>query len=209
MKKLLIIVFAVAFAVNAQAQFKFGVKGGLTTTDVKVNDLLVTNAEGAQQLKLAVQDADYGVHAGIFFRIGEKIFLQPEFLYNSSEITYRLEDLNLGAANDLITEKTKYLDIPVNAGLKFGFLRIQGGPVGHILLENTSGLLDLDGYKEDFKNFTLGWQAGIGLDIAFVNLDLRWQGNFNKFGDHINFFGNDLDFDKRPGRTVLSVGVLF
>ena len=78
-------------------------------------------------------------------------------------------------------------------GCKFGPLRLMAGPEGHVFLNSTSGLLDIDGYRQDFKGLTLGWQGGVGLDLWNLVVDIRYQGNFNNFGDHITFLGQEYE----------------
>lgn len=94
-------------------------------------------------------------------------------------------------------------------GLKYGPLRLQGGPVGHLFLNSKSDLFDLEGYDQRFDEMTYGWQAGIGLDIGKVILDFKYEGNFNNFGDHIVFGNNSYQFDDSPGRFIASLGIAF
>jgi len=94
-------------------------------------------------------------------------------------------------------------------GFKFGPLRLQGGPVGHVFLNSTSELFDIEGYDQKFDEMTFGYQAGVGLDIWKLVLDVKYEGNFNKTGDHIVFAGQQFNFDQTPGRLLVSVGFAF
>ena len=94
-------------------------------------------------------------------------------------------------------------------GIKLGPLRLGAGPVAHVHLNSNSELFDFDGFDQKFKELTWGYQAGIGLDLWKLVLDFRYEGNFNKYGDHLVFFGNTYAFDDNPGQLVASVGFAF
>ncbi len=212
-KSILISTFALCFFSILSAQkndgFKIGLRGGLSTTNIDVNQLLVTDQASAQELGIAVKDAKYGVHAGLFMRgmLGKSLFIQPEILFNSNSVDYEVIH---GGMTDVLNEKYQYLDIPLFLGLKFGPLRVQGGPVGHVFLNSTSEIEDKwASYKQDFNNLELGWQLGAGLDIWAINLDFRYEGNFANYGDHFNFFGNQYEFSDSPSRLIFSVGLTF
>lgn len=192
----------------AQAQIKFGVRAGISTTDVQPGELLVTNSENFRDLKLSVSEANYGVHFGLFTQIQMgKFFIQPEAVFNSNSVDFRTEDLD--NVSQLLTERYQYLDIPLMMGFKFGPLRLQGGPVGHLFVNSKSDLFDIDGYDQNFEKMTYGWQAGVGLDIWKFVLDFKYEGAFNNFGDHIVFNDRPYQFDDKVGRMVVSLGVTF
>ncbi len=211
MKNYLIVLISLLFLSSASAQVKFGVRGGLSSTDLKPSSFLITNQSTAEAFTLSTKEADYGYHVGIFLQAGgDKLFIQPEVLFNSSSVNYSLES---GGAGELVTnvfnETYHNIDIPIMLGFKMGPLRLQGGPVGHVHIDSSSELTDFQGYEEQFKTFTYGFQTGIGLDFWKFVLDVKYEGNFSKFGDHFNFFGNQYSFDNRPGRIVASVGIAF
>jgi hypothetical protein len=56
---------------------------------------------------------------------------------------------------------------------------------------------------------TVGWQGGIGIEIKKFLLDVRYEGNLSKFGNHITVAGQDYSFDDRVSRLVFTLGVAF
>lgn len=214
MKKLLLF-FAVLFAFqSAQAQKKFraGLRFGLTTADLSSESLMIANGADLKDLQLDISRANYGVQMGLFAqaRIGKRFFIQPEVLFNSTSVDYRLTDFKNGATvTDVLRETYNNVDIPLMTGLKFGPLRLQAGPVGHVFINSNSELLDVDGYEQNFSDFTIGYQAGIGLDLWNFVIDIKHEGSFNNVGDHMTFFGRDYAFDTRGGRTVFALGYSF
>ena len=108
-----------------------------------------------------------------------------------------------------IEKANQNLDIPVMLGLKLGAFRIQGGPVAHMFLNSKSELDDIEGFDLNFDEWTYGYQAGLGLDLGKLMIDVKYEGNFNKLGDQISFDGRDYNFDDRPGKLVASLGITF
>lgn len=194
----------------AEAQLKIGIRVGASTTDIEASDLNIIQ-NGTEQLSLALKEARYGIHGGLVIqgKIGNFI-IQPEVLFNSNRVDYEVADpQDPNAPTQVLQEKYQYLDIPVLLGVKFGPLRLNAGPVGHVYINSSSELTDVEGYDRKFDEFTFGWQGGLGLDFWKLMIDLRYEGNFSKFGDHIRFFGDEYKFDDSASRFLFSVGFTF
>lgn len=206
MKKSILFILCLAMGLALQAQVKLGVRLGVATTSLNEEDLSSLN-----ELDVALKDASYGINGGLVLQINLGNFMiQPEVLFNSSQVDYNVSDVGNGIVDSLFKEKFQNLDIPILLGYKLGgFLRLHAGPVGHLLINSTSELTDIQGYKEKFNNFTWGWQAGFGIDIGKLMIDMRYEGNFNKYGDHFEFFGTEYEFDQSPARFLVSLGYLF
>ncbi len=209
-KNLLITALLLVLAGIAHGQARFGLLVGLNTTELKPGDFIQFSPEGMEELKLAIEEANYGFHFGAFgqFQIAT-FFIRPEVVYNSNSVDFRLDSLS-GAPVSVLTEKYQNLDIPIIAGTKLGPVRVGAGPVGHVFLASTSDLTDIEGYRQDFKNLKVGFQAGIGIDLfKKFSFDLRYEGNFNKFGDHIVIGGQNYAFSQNPERIVATLGIAF
>lgn len=207
MKKLIIIPL-LFLTVCAFSQVRWGLRLGLSTSQLEADDFNILN--GTEEFKLALKDASYGIHGGLVLQVElGNVLLQPEVIFNSNSADLELEDLGTNTTEVATKEKYQYLDIPVMLGYRLGFLRLHAGPVGHIFLNSTSGLTDVEGFEEDFDSLTLGWQGGLGIDIGPLALDLRYEGNFNKFGDHITFGGQQYAFNQNPARFLAAVSYMF
>lgn len=192
-------------AIQANAQIRFGFRGGVSTSQ------LTSETIEANGVSLAIKDANYGVHIGIFGRakLSERLYLQPEVAFNSSSVDFQVNDFSDGLMNSVLTEKYQHLDIPLMLGYKLGPLRLEAGPTGHVYLASKSELEEIGGYERRFNDFNLGYQAGFGLDIWKLLIDLRYEGNFNRFGDHMSIGGQDIQFSQRPTRWLMTVGFSF
>lgn len=195
---------------TAMGQVRVGVKGGLSTSDIPASSLIILNDRDAEQFRVAIDNAKYGLHLGMFIQaqMGH-FFIQPELLFNTVTMEYSVEDLQSITPRQIKDEMYRNLDVPLMVGLKFGPVRFGGGPVGHLFLDSTSELEDYTEYDNDFDRFTYGWQAGIGLDIWKLHLDARYESNLNHYGDHILFFGRKYRFSENPSRFIASVGISF
>ncbi|MBI5914528.1 MAG: PorT family protein [Bacteroidetes bacterium] len=206
MKKIAISFFAlVLLALQADAQIRFGLRAGLSSSNL---DRETISNSG---VSVAIKDAKYGYHFGIFGRVSfnQHWYLQPEAMFNSNSVDFEVDDFSSGFANTVLTEKYQQLDLPLMLGYKLGPLRVEGGPTGHLHIASKSELEQIGSYDRRFSNFNLGYQAGVGLDIWKLLVDLRYEGNFNKFGDHMNIGGEQVNFSQTPARWLLTVGFSF
>lgn len=213
MKKLMILFLCLAMGQAAvQAQIKYGFKLGISTPDIKPADVTALRFKsGTDSFSLKVNDANYGFHVGGWVRLKlGAIYLQPEVLFNSSKVQYNLGKVKGAALMDsLRSERLNNLDVPILLGFKLGSFRVNAGPVAHIHLSSNSELSSLADYKANFQSATWGYQAGIGLEFGKMGLDLRYEGNFNKFGDHISFGGTNYAFGKEASRMTLAMAYSF
>jgi len=203
MKNLIFAIFALLLANTAQAQFfGLGLKGGLNTQINHPDDITIGNG-GDPKLNFGVDGRNFGTQFGAYMRFGKKFFVQPEVLFNSNKIDYKIGASGVGEV--IKNEKYQFLDIPVLMGVKLGPVRLQAGPVGHYFLKSTSELTDFDGYEARFKQITWGWQGGLNIGFKRISLDLRYEGNFSKQGNHITFFGDQYNFSESPARLIVGL----
>jgi len=156
------------FAVTSNAQiFTIGPKVGVSSTSMKLGDAVDEYESG---------DAKYSYHAGAFARITiASFYVQPELYFNSVKGEYVSTN---GSGQTYEFNKNK-VDLPVLFGWKLGPLRLNAGPVASF---NTN--TDIDGNQpvEQYKSAIFAYQAGVGLDISKITLDLRYEGNFSDQG---------------------------
>ncbi len=206
MKRITIFIFALLLAAPLFSQVKFGLKAGLSTDFTFTNlQLSETNMDVVLQ---KAKEAEWGLHGGAFMRISiSSFFIQPELLMATATNSMTYEgSVDGGPVKQLVDQKFTKLNIPVMLGVKFGPLRINGGPAASLLLPGLSELTDLATYK----SATFGYQAGVGLDLFNkLTVDLRYEGNLNRFGDNITIGGHTFEFDQRTGALLVQVGLIF
>jgi hypothetical protein len=170
MKKTLLIAILVMFAtVLVQGQkVNFGPKIGYSASKLSTN------------LPDVTESLKHNFMAGLFLRIGNKLYIQPELMYHSRGGV-------LDSAGYVQTVVFKNLEIPVMVGfklldLKVFNLRFMGGPVASFALNKDISVSDLvqDPFDEaDFKNVLWGLDVGLGVDVLFLSLDVRYEFGLN------------------------------
>jgi hypothetical protein len=66
-------------------------------------------------------------------------------------------------------------------GLKAGAFKMGIGPVVTFLISDDSDLERITDYDLQWNNATVGFQAGIGLDIKKLAIDLKYEGSLSRF----------------------------
>jgi hypothetical protein len=211
-KTILALLFIAGIAGFASAQLSFGIKGGLNYSKLAFND--VKNVvSGTTTYSLSQDQSFQGFHIGIQTRLQIfSLFIQPELLFNTSGGKVLVEHTS-GSQVIQEVKQVKYnkIDLPVLVGLKFGPARVNAGPVASVVLTSNSQLGDIiSGIESTSKNATVGFQAGVGLDILnILTLDARYEGGLSRLGDKITVAGKNYAFDSRSSKWLLSVGFFF
>jgi hypothetical protein len=170
MKKILIICFVLFAAIENYAQFSIGPKIGYSTSK------LSTDLEDIKE------SARNNFQIGAFMRFGKKLYLQPEIFYATSGGTLKLESSGLEE-----NIKMKNLCVPVLIGFKLidakvFNLRVMAGPSANFIIDKEVEYDDPIQYPlqdSNFKNVAWGMDAGAGVDILFLSLDLRYEFGLN------------------------------
>jgi len=194
MKKLVLILLVSLGSLSAYAQkIGFGLKGGLSSTQV--------NFEGDQ---LVPSDAQLGYHLGVFARFGGiGFFVQPEVLFTQTSGQF-LEISSLSSIPPINYEaKFNRLDVPVMAGFRLlKIIRVMAGPIASFNIDSSLQEAGKTVQNIDFKNATLGYQAGVGVDLGPLSFEGKYEGGLSKFTENVGTYTTD----NRINQWVLSVG---
>ncbi len=180
---------------SASAQFTLGPRVAFTSSNLSISDNITNVQEG---------DAEFGLQYGIFARFKVPIiglYAQPEILISNTEST-------ISTGGQDVDLSFNRVDVPILLGGKVGPLRINAGPVISFLstAESDEGGVIAD-IKDNYSNSTVGFQAGVGLDIAKFVIDLKYEGALSeKFSDQFTVAGNPVSTDQRASQLVLAVG---
>lgn len=175
MKKYFFTLLVAALSFSAKAQFNIGVKGGINFSHLSVNNGSINST------------ALPGYQIGLWSRIGKGFYVQPEVYLGSSGSNFDFQ-----YNNQTVTESGKVrfttLNVPVLLGQSFGFsklnFRIMAGPMYSYVLDNNENLSQnvQNAYRDfgNYRNSTLGYQAGAGVDILKFSVDLRYEGGLTE-----------------------------
>jgi hypothetical protein len=141
-----------------------------------------------------------GYQAGLFARIGTGLYLQPEVYVSSTGGHFESNDNSYNG-----NVKFTNLNVPLLVGYKFGpsnlNFRVMAGPIYTSVLNRDESLSqNFSAAYGDFghyRNSTLGYQAGIGVDLGAITADLRYEGNLTDINP---------DFGQRQNLWALSIG---
>ncbi len=174
-------------------EFSIGPKIGISQGNIKVNG--TDFSSGNEKL---------GYHLGLFARLGgSRIFIQPEVLYTNTGGEF---DRQQGNTNITYIASFDRLDVPIMGGFKIAkFFRVQAGPMMTFLLDSdfTSDAQNI--VDPEYSKSSLGYQAGIGFDIANMILDFKYEGFFSRQSTSLA----GLSTDQRPNQLMLSLGIRF
>ena len=171
-----------------QAQFEFGVKGGLnydSLGDVDYTDISATNLSAGSKT---------GYHIGAYGKIDLLLFyLRPEIQFTKINSGFDGKDIGLSK-----------IEAPILLGYKIlGPLSVFAGPsFQYILNEDVEGttLADVE------ENFTIGLQIGTRISFGRLGMGVRYDRGFTDNGVKIlgvNGVG-DGRIDARPNQFIVS-----
>jgi len=212
MKKLIFILVASFFLVQSThaEMFQWGIKAGLGLNSLKIADLTGIES-GGDVYDLVTGKSVMGYHVGVQTRVNiAMIFIQPELYFNDGGGT--LERVVNGGVDEVFNVDFKRIDLPLLVGVKLGPARINVGPVGsYVVNESITGdIANLEpGYTIFTQSMTWGFQAGLGVDLSKISLDVRYEGSLSKLGDAVTVGGQDFALDARPSQWVFSLGFWF
>ena len=212
MKKLFAIVFVVLISIPAFSQVKLGIKAGVSTTSLTMETLKTIQSGTTSYTVEALTEAKYGFHGGAFLRLSLfGIYLQPEFLLSMRTNEYTVKNVQVPADIHTVSQKFNKLDIPVMVGLKLGPVRLNAGPAASLLINSPEALIDNPDFKSMYSKMTIGYQAGVGLDILKrLTIDLRYEGSLKKYQNQIETItGTTVNLDDRANAFLLSLGLIF
>jgi len=190
-KYFLSVAILVIAAASAKAQFSLGAKAGINFSKINTDNVSESTIAGYQ--------------AGLFARIGTGWFVQPELYLSSSG--GKFSSSNNGTDYSAKVRFTA-LNVPLLLGKSFGGdnlnIHFNAGPVyTYILDKNTSFSNNFSTAYQDFgdyKNSTLGYQVGGGLDLGHITADLRYEGGLTKVNQN---------YGQRQNLWALTVGFKF
>jgi len=194
MKKAILTIMALLMINVIYGQFTLGPRVGFSSSSIDFDPFTI----GGETISSG--NATTGFHVGIFSRITLGfLYIQPEALFTQSGGEIQLDD---GVLNDIREIEFNKLDFPVMLGTRFlKVLRVQAGPTLSLLLDAKVAGLEEE-IKSGYKDATIGYQAGVGLDLWNLVLDLKYEGNLSTFGDELFGFATD----QTNNQWILSVG---
>ena len=206
---LLAVLLLALFSAPAAAQIELGLKAGIATESLQDERFDLTEG-GRQELGDAIAEAEYGFQFGAMMRVplSDRFDIQTEVTLNSAKTNFKFND-PATMREEVLSERYNDINVPIMGSWKIAFLRFNAGPVGHFFVNSTSDLRDPDGRERSFDTFNLGYMVGGAIDIGPLTLDVRYDGNFSKYGEEFALAGETLRVDQAAKRWIGSVAYRF
>jgi hypothetical protein len=198
MKKILILLFIVFVSSELSfGQFALGVKLGYNASK------LTTDVDSIKS------DFNSGFHAGVFTRIGKRIYFAPELLYTLSGGVFT-EEGSVSTDNWKQKVTVGTMDIPLLLGIKVIHSdlitwRIELGPeASFVINKKITEKGSLDGPITTADISTANWYilAGTGIDVLFLSLDIRYQYGLNAMIKDVQ----NTSFNSQGSLILVSLG---
>ena len=197
MKKLFLLAgLLLSTSIAALAQlpsFTGGIKGGVNYSELTSKEDL-TDANSI-----------LGYQFGVWTRLGGAgIYLQPE-LYLGSKGGESPIVINGGTETEVNGEvKFTTLDLPILLGTKFGpnklNFRLMAGPVISFIVDEKTTTDEAYEKLQDYKDQALGLQAGAGVDVGNISVDLRYEAGLSNLS-------KSEKYDQKQNLFHLSLGL--
>jgi len=180
--KYLFFVFCLGLSLSASAQLKIQPQAGITLSRLSTDEI-IDNSE-----------ARVGTDLGVAFRMGKRVHFFPGVYWKrwGSDLVVLGSD-TMGSA----TFELNAQSIQVPARIGFNIVqndlfkwRINGGPSWTRVIKLESDPTDPEAWDiEDFNPNIFSWQAGMGIDLWFLTLDLTYDQGVNSMfteGESLN-----------------------
>ncbi len=219
MKKTILVIIALIVGLSeSQAQFGrlqkkliyVGVRGGANFSQLNTDNLQISKI-GSSVKDFFNSNSAYrtGYVGGVYVRIGHKFFIQPEVLLSSKggKVSFVPQ---AGGSPVNIDVKMSQFDVPVLLGIKLGAIRLNAGPMASLSIAQGTDLKDAfkqytsQSIGNTFNQATIGYQAGVGLDLGSFNFDVRYEGNLSNVSQ-LNL-QNNAQFNSKLSLWQLTVG---
>ncbi len=195
MKKYIFSFVLLLIATVSFGQFEIGPRVGLGTAYTDISGTTDNITSG---------DAGYGFNVGLFTRIGsKKLKVMPEVLYTTATNNIMFGEGDGG--QQVIESELDKVDIPIALQFKpISFLNLQGGIVGSYLVNDVQGVTSSTQEAiTNYKDFTLGYQAGAGIELGSFLIDLKYETSGGDISDSIGPF----EFDERQSMVKGMLGI--
>lgn len=165
MKKILFLVIFILSTTIGFARLEFGAKLGYIASSIS------TDMENVNE------SLKSGGQLGVFARIGERIFIQPELLF-----TMKGGFIDKSSLTNNVPLNT--IDIPIILGYKLNegdafIMSLQAGPVASLMTSKSISYTIEEVKQSSLTDMLWSIQVGVGFDILMFTLDLRYEIGLN------------------------------
>ncbi|WP_266367212.1 porin family protein [Tellurirhabdus rosea] len=225
MKKILWLLWLLP-ALSMAQPIKFGVKFGANFSQLQTDGLRATRLDNGSPVMTGGQAVvDFfkesesrrtGFVGGVYARLGKKLYIQPEVLVSAKGGSFDIVRTGMTSTTQRVDIKTTTIDIPLMVGYKLGPLRLNAGPLASLPISESKSFKDaVNQYTtqpvdQTYKQAIFGYQAGAGLSLLGLQLDVRYEGGLSDLSRvGIKTPQNDSRFTTRGNLWQITAGFGF
>ena len=221
MKKILASAVLIGFSLTSSAQiFNFGIKGGINSLKISSNN----NGNSFVVPELGQSEGGTGYHIGAFAQLtGKRFYFQPEFLLSSRKSFNQLSFVYSDISHNRFSQSfdIKAGQIPLLLGIKLFNFKLASitaftGPAMSLILGSSKICVKDEANQTNnfphLNNIVWDWQAGAGIDMGKLVLDIRCEWgltNITDLGLVQNSFLVQHSFNNKGNTCTFSVGYKF
>ncbi len=202
MKKNILLLSFILLASNVFSQFSFGPKVGYSSAKLSL-DRSDINSELKNNFQF-----------GVFFRIGTKIYIQPEINWVKQGSIFKTPEESVFDAFEQEV-KLSTIQVPFMIGakvidLKMFNLRVFGGPTASYIIKATIDNNLVEGIEPiseaDLEDLIWSFQVGAGFDILNLTFDIRYNFGINDVLKTVQIDGGPVEFGSKKSGFNVTVG---
>lgn len=194
------------------AQSHWGIKVGVNSAQLAEEDYNFLDVPQYDDLKIQLKNTDFSFHFGLLyhFEIGRFLFFQPEILLTNTKYEYNINKVGQGNTLNNIVENYRFLDFPLQIGIRSHPFQFGIGAVPQIILDRDKsfgGVGDITSLEEDV---TWAFTAGVGMDILkLIKLEVRYENSSELLGRKIEIENENFKFESRVSQWLISTTLTF
>ncbi len=187
--------------------FRLGIKGGVNLSTL--NTSLLTS--GINQFYVENAKNQTGYVAGIYARVGRKVFLEPELLFSAKGGTLNTTNVVSGDKKIIDINYTN-IDVPLLLGIKLGHLHFLGGPIASYQLSSNETVdAAFNNYlggsiANGLSKSQVGYQVGGGIDLLGITLDVKYEGSLTDIAKDIKVPAG-VTLSQKPSLVQVTLGI--
>lgn len=200
MKKITLLLAAVMMSAVMYGQFHIGPQIGYTASNLSAKGTDISSSMNNNFL------------VGVFVRLGNKIYLQPELNYITQGNTFKFNQGSIQQNVDL-----KSIQVPLSLGyqflnLKVVKLRVFGGATANFVVNKDVSPAEGVGMTGDyltvdnFKNTNFQYQFGVGVDVLMLALDVKYYGGISDLTNGSMTYNGSSISSAKPNAFVVTLG---
>ena len=206
-----ILIFLFTSCITLDAQVQLGVKGNVSLSFNRQQQILYDDFNDFLLYRLTVLEQDVSPGFGILaYMKNDLLYFQPEINYNQITTNFRIESyIQDSFGEELIEKRTRFINIPIKAGLWVDKFKLGVGPMVSIITSDTNIALQDDRFEEKRRNVEMGFTFNFGMVVNWLHIDISYETRFNGIAEYFYFRNTRAGFRGQPGYLHVGVAVVF